>query len=93
VEFDPRLPGVLDDAVCDVLAQIAEDLAHGLVVNGSCRQGLGRDGGPGLRVARCAARNTWSKVRAEASRWVNSAPRQAGYRAAPVMSAATMPVR
>jgi hypothetical protein len=37
--------------------------------------------------------NTWSKVRAEASRWVNSATRQAGYRAAPVMSAATMPVR
>jgi hypothetical protein len=53
---DPHLPRVLDDAVCDVLAQIAEDLAHGLVVNRPCRQGLGRDGGPGLRVARCAAR-------------------------------------
>ena len=37
--------------------------------------------------------NAWSRVRAEASRWVNGAPRQAGYRAAPVMSAATMQVR
>jgi hypothetical protein len=62
-EFDAHLPGVLDDAGCDVLAQIAEGLARGLAGNRPCRQGLGRDGGPGLRVARCAWVNTWSTGR------------------------------
>ena len=32
------------------LAQVAKDLAHGLVVNRPCRDGLGRDGGQCLSV-------------------------------------------
>ena len=54
-QLEPHLPGVLDDAGSDVLAQVAEGLAHGLVVNRPCRDGLGRDGGPCLWVAWCAA--------------------------------------
>ncbi len=54
-EFDPHLSGVLDDAGSDVLAQVAEGLAQGRVVDGPCGDGRGREGGPGLRVAWCAA--------------------------------------
>ena len=86
-EFDPHLPGVLDEAGSGVLAQVAEGLAQGLVVNRPCRDGLGRDGGPCLRVARVLAGEMWSKVRAAASRWVNAAPRSQVLRSAAISEA------
>ena len=54
-EFEPHLPGVLDEAGSGVLAQVAEGLPQGLVVDRPCGDGLGLDGGPCLRVARRVA--------------------------------------